>query len=239
MGTSTNSSEHTRFLSPLLYLAVGLIIISVLAFNIFQPIKVLPRVTLSPGFTLINQNGETRTSEDYRGKYTIYSFMYTNCGEECTEIINSMSSLQDEISMLDYEELDFALVSISLDPERDSPDVLNVYVADVLGGKESPIPWDFLTGDTLRTKYVVGGGFSLYYQSQYDNSQDEGDYRVNFDPRYVIVDGWGIIRAEYITADLDTEKVLSDIEYLAKENQNSKGAAKLAYEAAHLFRCYP
>ena len=62
---------------------------------------------------------------------------------------------------------------------------------------------------------------------------------VRFDPRYVLVDGAGIVRAEYHSAQLDTARVMSDINILIDEVHNSQGAARLAYEAAHLFRCYP
>jgi protein SCO1/2 len=49
----------------------------------------------------------------------------------------------------------------------------------------------------------------------------------------------GIIRAEYRTPEIDPAILLRDIHFVAEEARRSTGAAKLAYEAAHLFMCYP
>ena len=64
--------------------------------------------------------------------------------------------------------------------------------------------------------------------------------------------GWGIIRAEYRqyesterlslsegTTDIDPDVILRDIGLIVEEVRNSKGVASAAYEAAHLFACYP
>ena len=61
-----------------------------------------------------------------------------------------------------------------------------------------------------------------------------------FDPKFVLVDGWGIIRGEYRyqTITPDTDRILRHIKVLADEVHNSEGAATLAYEAAHYFLCY-
>jgi protein SCO1/2 len=62
---------------------------------------------------------------------------------------------------------------------------------------------------------------------------------VDFEPRYVLVDGLGMIRAYYFTAQPNAEILLRDINFLLAEATNSTGSKKLAYEAAHLFLCYP
>ncbi|MBI5567151.1 MAG: SCO family protein, partial [Chloroflexi bacterium] len=108
------------------------------------------------------------------------------------------------------------------------------YAAQFGADRPSSVTWDWLTGDVLRTKYVVGGGFSVFYDDRPGTTDT-----VRLDPRYVLVDGAGIVRAEYRTVDLNVERVAQDIAILADEIQNSQGAARLAYEAAHLFRCYP
>ncbi|MCS7040866.1 MAG: hypothetical protein NZP34_14765, partial [Caldilineales bacterium] len=60
------------------------------------------------------------------------------------------------------------------------------------------------------------------------------------DPVYILVDGWGIIRREYRYRTLtpDVDRIVRHIGVLAEEVRNSRGAARLAYEAAHLFLCY-
>jgi len=232
----TSHANRSKWLLRLLYLLMGAWVVIVFAFNIFQPIKVLPRVSLSPGFSFINQAGERKTSEDYRGKLTIYNFTYSHCDTACTQATAQMESLRTALIQLGAQEAKFSLVTISLDPERDTPAVLNTYMSPFLTAPQNDISWDFLTGDPTRTKYVVGGGFGLYYENVPGES---GQYAIKFEPRFELVDGWGIVRSEYRGAKLDLALILRDINYLLAEIHNSQGVGRYAYEAAHLFRCYP
>ena len=94
--------------------------------------------------------------------------------------------------------------------------------------------WKFATTreqDLL--KHIIGGGFEAYY-----DKNENGSFEMS--PKFVLVDGWGIIRGEYRYQTLtpDTDRILRHIYVLAEEVQNSQGAATLAYEAAHYFLCY-
>ena len=182
-----------------------------------------------------NQTGARKTSDDYRGKLTIYNFTYTGCGDGCPQTSKAMQVLRERLSQVKTSDAPFALVTISLDPEHDTPALLKTYAAQFEPVQSSPISWDWLTGDAALTKYVVGGGFSVYYEKPIGPA----DTAIRFDPHYVLVDGAGIIRAEYRSANLDVERVMNDINILIDEVHNSQGAGRLAYEAAHLFRCYP
>jgi protein SCO1/2 len=55
----------------------------------------------------------------------------------------------------------------------------------------------------------------------------------------MLVDGSGIIRAEYRTATPDMAIIERDINLLLEEAENIDGPSRYAYEAAHLFLCYP
>ncbi|MBT3337912.1 MAG: SCO family protein [Anaerolineae bacterium] len=234
---SEKSSKKFKLLY-LLYAVIAIVVTSVVSFAVFQPVKVLPRISLAPGYAFINQDGESRTSEDYRGKLTLYNFSYTHCDGECPDTTQQMQEVRAAVEESAPAGIDYALVTVTLDPERDTPEALGLFADPYLGTGENTVSWDFLTGDPLRVRYMVGGGFSLFYEAVASpNSTD--DYDIKFYPLFILVDGWGIIRAEYPTADLDYDEVLNDINYLAVEINNSEGAAKYAYEAAHLFRCYP
>lgn len=234
-------SENNNKKFKLVYLLYGLalfLVVSVVSFATFKPVKVLPRISIAPGYAFVNHDNESRTSEDYRGKLTLYNFTYTNCDGDCPNTTKDMQGLRAAIEAEAVEGMQYALVTVTLDPERDTPEALNSFAAPYLGTEESSVTWDFITGDPLKVRYMVGGGFSLFYETEASqNSAD--DYEVKFYPYYVLVDGWGIIRAEYPTANIDYDEVVSDIKYLTTEINNSEGAARYAYEAAHLFRCYP
>ncbi len=222
----------------LLYGIIAIIVTSVVSFAVFQPVKVLPRISLAPGYAFVNQDNESRTSEDYRGKLTLYNFTYTHCDGDCPDTSKEMQRMRAAMEESAPEGIDYALVTVSLDPERDTPEALSLFAAPYLGTEESTVSWDFVTGDPLRVRYMVGGGFSLFYEAV-ANPNSVDDYDIKFYPLFVLVDGWGIIRAEYPTAALDYDEVINDIKFLTTEINNSEGAAKYAYEAAHLFRCYP
>jgi protein SCO1/2 len=124
-------------------------------------------------------------------------------------------------------------MTISVDPAGDTPARLQSLLSDATGS----FGWDIVSGEPERTKQVIGRGFGVYYSDA--ETAADGSRQVTFDPRYVLVDGWGIIRAEYRTASPDPDLLERDVNYLLSEARNSKGIARLGYEAAHLFSCYP
>ncbi|MBI5304904.1 MAG: SCO family protein [Chloroflexi bacterium] len=213
----------------LLYALAALPVIAVIAFATLRPIQVLPRITLSPGFSLTDQNNARLTNEDLRGRITLYNFTYANCAAPCPQTSSVFRALQTELRATDTNGIPVSLVTISFDPERDTPEKLHAYAAQV--GADSSV-WRIATGDATRLKYALGGGFGLYYARNADGA-------FTFDPLFVLVDGWGIIRAYYKTATPTTDRLARDIRLIAQEARNSEGAARYAYEAAHLFLCYP
>ena len=140
-----------------------------------------------------------------------------------------MRAVQGHLSEVNAGDIPISLVTISFDPERDTPERLRAYATQV---GADPSRWRIATGDATRLKYALGGGFDLYYAPNPDGT-------FTFDPMFVLVDGWGIIRASYKTATPATDRLLRDIRFVIDEARNSTGAAKYAYEAAHLFLCYP
>jgi protein SCO1/2 len=233
MGVTTSNPDRIKqgFSFHWWYLIVAVLAVALAGLLIFvtlQPVQVLPRMELAPGFTLIDQNGERVTSEDMRGKLTIYNFTYTHCGDGCPHTSTVMKDLQEALSEVDTRGIPVQFVTISFDPERDTPARLREYAAEV--GADGTT-WRLLSGDPTRLKNAIGGGFSTYYSQNEDGS-------FTFDPRFVLVDGNGIVRSHYRTATPDLSMMARHLEVVATEAANSSGPSKLAYEAAHLFLCY-
>ncbi|MCB0037708.1 MAG: SCO family protein, partial [Anaerolineales bacterium] len=211
----------------------ALLVLGVILFAVFRPILVLPRIRLAPGFVFNNQYGEAVTNEDFRGQFTLYSFTYTQCEQDnCPLSAAQISEVHQILNEIVPSDMDFGLVTISIDPEEDTADVLAEHMATLDVAENTAVPWVFASGEALRTKYVVGGGFRVYY----DKDSSTG---MRFTPRYVLVDPAGIIRAEYGTAVLDFDILHRDIDLLVEEMRNSSGLGRYGYEAAHLFVCYP
>lgn len=226
------TANESGFRRSFVYVGYGLLVlplVAVLAFVIFQPVQVLPRMELAPGFNLTDQDGNRFTSEDLRGTLTLYNFTYTRCAEDCPNTSAVMHDVQQMVAELDLGDLPVAFVSISFDPEHDTPEQLRAHAARVGADGEQ---WRFVTGDSTHLKQVIGGGYGVYYEQL-----AEGDFE--FAPAFVLVDGWGIQRAVYRTATPDPETIRRDFTLIAREVQNSEGVNRFAYEAAHLFLCYP
>jgi protein SCO1/2 len=211
------------------YSLLALIVVGILAFATLQPFQVLPRMALSPGFALIDQAGNRLTSEDLRGRIVLYNFTYTGCTAPCPQTSQSLRAVQARLPQIETGGLPVELVTISFDPARDTPARLADYAA-ALGADLAT--WHFVSGDEVQLKQIIGGGFGVYYTASEDGS-------FVFDPTFVLVDGAGIVRARYRGETLNLTTLQRDIKLIAQEAQNSDGAMRLAYEAAHLFLCYP
>ena len=210
---------------------VTLFIGSAFAFAIFQPIKVLPRIRLSPGFAMLDQNGLRVTNESLRGSIVVFSYTYTRCQEKCAASLQTLSEVQTGLNSLDTGGIPVKLVTIGLDPEHDTTEALLTLAQN---NQAQPDRWRFITmQDTQLLKTIVGSGFEVYYKST-------GEGQMEMDQVFTLVDGWGIIRGEYRYNGLvsNPERILTHIKVLVDEVHKSVGAARLAYEAAHLFMCY-
>jgi protein SCO1/2 len=219
------------FFLQFLYGLLGMVVVAAFAFKVFQPIQVLPRMQLSPAFDLVNQNDERITSEGLRGKFVLINFSYSNCPAPCYGMTEKIREVQSRLGEVDLGGVEVAFVTISFDPDRDTPATLQEFV----NTEKLNIPaWDIATtSNKTILKTIIGSGFETYYA-------DNGDGTFSFDPTFVLVDGWGVIRAEYryATEVSFADRILRHLEVLADEVKNANGSAKWAYEAAHLFLCY-
>ncbi len=207
-----------------------LLVSGIVAFVAFQPIQVLPRIRLAPGFALIDQSNETVTSEDMRGRFVLYGFNYSSC-DTCDGANETMADIAGRLDEVNLRGFPVSLISISIDPGRDTPDVLADYAGDL--GADGEL-WSLATTENpALLKAIVGGGFKTYYEYMDDGS-------ILLDRAFVLVDGNGIVRGEYRyqTQAGDSDRILRHLNMLAEEVENASGAAGLAYEAAHFFLCY-
>jgi protein SCO1/2 len=201
-----------------------------MAFAIFEPVQVLPRIRIAPGFSFIDQTGASLTSEDGSGAVTLYSFAPTTCGDECDPIFDTVAEVIDRVAKeVDLGGAEFKAVTVALDTNR--PDVLTEAATRTGADGEA---WRWVGADSDALRAVVGGGFGVYY-----DATEPG--QVVFDQTYVIVDGTGLIRGEYTYATLasDSDRLTRHIGLLGEEIRNSDGNTALLYEAAHVFLCYP
>jgi len=76
-------------------------------------------------FELVGKEGKTVTDEDFRGRYTLVFFGFTHCPDICPAELQVMSAALEDLGN-DADK--FVPIFISLDPERDTPEVVTAYV---------------------------------------------------------------------------------------------------------------
>ncbi|MEP6936798.1 MAG: SCO family protein [Chthoniobacterales bacterium] len=158
-----------------------------------------------PQFRLTNQNREPFGSAELRGKIWIADFIYSTCPGPCPMISSRMSELQRPL-----EKSDVHLVSVSVDPEKDTPAVLRAYAEKL---HAQPGRWDFLTGPKSAIYELSQNGFKLGVS---DGAGEQG-IPVH-STRMVLVDRRGTIRGYYDAVEADAiTKLLADTSHLLRD----------------------
>lgn len=98
-----------------------------------------------PEFEYTNQDNEKVSLDDLKENWWVANFIFTNCTSVCLPMTSNMAYLQ---SVMKEEGIDAQLVSFSIDPERDSPEVLKAYAANYNVNFDN---WSFLTGYDFET----------------------------------------------------------------------------------------
>jgi protein SCO1 len=167
--------------------------------------RLLPSYGTVPNFDLVNQDAQPFGSQQLAGKIWIADFIFTTCPGPCPIISTRMSELQKPL-----EKTDVHFVSFSVDPEKDTPEVLRVY-ADKL--RKEPFRWDFLTGPVDTITSLSRDGFKLAIAA----GEEPGSGPVH-STRFVLVDRRGTIRGYYDALAADgVTKLLADTNHLLRE----------------------
>lgn len=158
-----------------------------------------------PDFKLVNQNGDTITQTDYKGKIYVADFFFTTCQSICPKLTGSMKRVQDATS--DDDEI--KLISHSVTPRIDSVAQLKRYAKKhgVIDSK-----WNLVTGpkkeiyDLARKAYCVA-----------KTKGDGGKYDMIHTENIALIDREKRIRGFYDGTDpKDIDKLLDDIKILEK-----------------------
>ena len=158
-----------------------------------------------PSFQLTNQNGQPFGSAQLSGKIWVADFVYTTCPGPCPMISSRMSELQKPLQKTDVH-----LVSFSVDPDKDTPEVLRRYAERL---QAEPGRWDFLTGPKSAIYKLSHDGFKLAIS---DGSDAQG-IPVH-STRIVLVDRHSQIRGYYDATEADAvTKLVADTNHLLRE----------------------
>ena len=169
----------------------------------------LPVLVTLPPFQLTDQSGSAFGSQQLRGKVWIASFIFSRCAGPCPMITSQMAQLQTQLSPHPAWD-DIRLVSISVDPEHDTPFVLAQYAKLA---HADPAHWRFLTGNRPDVWHLVQSGFKL----PVDQAEADDPMPIVHSQKFVLVDRVGHIRGFYDGLETDGQhQLLADLERLLK-----------------------
>jgi protoheme IX farnesyltransferase len=177
----SNRTARQLFLASNLYLIVLMVLLVGCDYR-----SDLPRLFAVPGATLVSDSGKPLNLESMKGYVTVYDFIFTNCGGTCPMMTSNMRRLTAQID----KGAPVRFVSISVDPERDTPAALRSYASHVRNDQR----WVFLTGkkeDIVRLsvegfKLAAGGtpqtaAEPLLHSSRFAIADKDGMIREYFD----------------------------------------------------------
>lgn len=178
----------------------------------------LPRLGTAPEFQLTDQFAQPVSMvQDLRGKVLLVNFIYTRCTDTCPIQTARMAALQQELVRqgIGFDQL--RLVSISVDPEQDTPAVLQAYAER---HRAAPGGWHFLTGPAEQVRQVIVEGFKVGAEvpgaAGHGGSHQAAAGIIAHSDRTVLVDPEGNIRAYYPGEPWEPERILAAVKSLVR-----------------------
>jgi len=171
-------------------------------FEVLQapPAPSLQKLWQLPDFNLTERSGQAMSLADFKGKVWVADFFYTTCPGPCPMMTSRLSALQDKLA----GKADVRLVSISLDPEKDTPEVLRQYAERFKAGPD----WLFFTGDKTAIRTLSEKGFKLAAIEERNSPEP-----IVHSTKLVLIDREGWVRGFYEAVGEDqTAKIVADIE---------------------------
>lgn len=185
-----------------IYIGVAIFLIISFFFKDSKPVKELPEIGNIPQFEFTNSDGNIVTLDNLKGKVWVADFIFTTCTMACPMMTGNMNIVHKKFKKND----NVRLVSISVYPEYDTPEVLKNYASQYDADTEK---WLFLTGKEDAVKDIIRDGFKI------------GDYEdiIFHSEKFALVDKKGIIRAYYNgMKSEDMKQLKKDINALLKQD---------------------
>lgn len=159
----------------------------------------------APEFSFPERSGRVFSSSELKGKVWVADFIFAHCAGSCPLLSQKMRNLQEAWK----NQSDFKLVTFTVDPDRDTVQVLKEYADDY---HADPDQWFFLTGKKADVYRTIRQGFREIAEP---NSDPEPGFDFIHTTRLVLVDGDGQIRGLYDGEnDDEIKKLQQDVKYL-------------------------
>jgi protein SCO1/2 len=195
--------------SPYLWTAViSMVVITVLTPLTRRVPQPPPVVSTIPEYSLTGPDGRPFGSRELSGRTYIASFIFTRCQSICPMIVQHLLKLQARI---EHEKIPLTLVSITVDPENDTPSVLKSF-AEKSGANSSV--WTFLTGTRESITHIVEKGFTVGMGTP---AEINGLTDIAHTQKLILVDSRGRIRGFYDASAEGVEEIYARAEAVVGE----------------------
>lgn len=162
-----------------------------------------------PDFSLVNQDGKKISPEDFKGKSLAITFIYSRCPlpEYCILMSKNFSDLAIELNQNEELKNKISLLSISFDPENDTPEKLKQYGQGYLGKDAKPdfTVWQLATGTDEQIKKIADYFGLLYEVDKNDKTQ------FNHSLRTIVVAPDGKVQKIYAGKEWTNAQLLSEL----------------------------
>ncbi len=159
-------------------------------------------------FSLTDQVGGPFRFQTLRGKVVLVTFMYTTCADVCPLLTANMRAVQEKLAPGERKAVYF--LSITTDPEVDTPNVLKSYGERY---KVDNSNWSFLTGDQKSLERV--------WKTFGVEVEREARGLINHTTLTGLIDQKGIMRIAYYGAAPDPKRLLTDARSLLSQGRSS------------------
>ena len=164
-----------------------------------------------PDTVLTNQNGKEFSFSDLKGKVVVVSYIYTNCPDICHVISARMNVFKNKLKGANIQDKVY-FVSISIDPERDTPEALRQHAKMM---NLDLTNWVFVTGDEyLINSTIQAAGMEAIKEPVQHSEDGKPSYSITHRDRISLVDREGRIRKHYKGTTFDMDELLGDIKSL-------------------------
>ncbi|WP_069131070.1 SCO family protein [Rhodohalobacter halophilus] len=164
-------------------------------------------------FTLADQDSSAVTfPESYRGNVMLVGYVYTHCPDICPMITYNMRDVQRALP----GQSDFMLVSVSFDPDRDTPEILKDYAQNYRIDESN---WRLLTGKKSDVEELLDAlSVTTIKTPTRFTEENKPIYFIDHTDRVTLIDREGNVRKHYLGSEFKPEEVKEDILKLLNES---------------------
>lgn len=187
-------------------------IIGIIAIHIIRELSIMrksapPPLVIVPEWSLINHNNEKVHKHDFLGKILVVDFFFTSCPTICPKLTQAMKEIYERFK----HNKDIIFLSISVDPEVDTPEVLKKYLSDHHINYDN---WLALTGSSHDIVDVVINKMKIHIGNKEPIHGVDSIYDIPHLSELVLFDKEGNLRGKFKTDSVELSALVRAIKFL-------------------------